>query len=147
MAVTSIWPIKGRLSQVIGYVMNPEKTTEEFLPDLVALHAIQGVVEYAADQVKTEQRSFVSGIGCTEKNAVEQFMRTKQFWNKMEDGRVCYHGYQSFPEGEVTAEQAHSIGVALAMLENMICAPMKSTPRKSWYLGRPPLRWTGEPFR
>ena len=79
MAVTSIWPIKGRLSQVIGYVMNPEKTTEEFLPDLVALHAIQGVVEYAADQVKTEQRSFVSGSGCTEKNAVEQFVRTKRF--------------------------------------------------------------------
>lgn len=114
MAVTSIWPIKGRLNQVIGYVMNPEKTTEEFLPDLVALHAIQGVVEYAADQVKTEQRSFVSGVGCTEKNAVEQFLSTKRFWNKVEDGRVCYHGYQSFPEGEVTAEQAHSIGVALA---------------------------------
>ena len=114
MAVTSIWPIKGRLSQVIDYVMNPEKTTEEFLPDLIALHAVNGVVEYAADEVKTEKRSYVSCLNCTERNAAQQFLSTKRFWRKVEDKRVCYHGYQSFPEGEVTAEQAHALGVALA---------------------------------
>ena len=28
MAVTSIWPIKGRVDRVINYARNPEKTTE-----------------------------------------------------------------------------------------------------------------------
>lgn len=28
MAVTSIWPIKGRVDKVINYARNPEKTTE-----------------------------------------------------------------------------------------------------------------------
>lgn len=114
MAVTAMWAIKGRLSQVIDYVMNPEKTTEEFLPDLIALHAVNGVVEYAADEVKTEKRSYVSCLNCTERNAAQQFLSTKRFWRKVEDKRVCYHGYQSFQEGEVTAEQAHALGVALA---------------------------------
>ena len=109
-----MWAIKGRLSQVIDYVMNPEKTTEEFLPDLIALHAVNGVVEYAADEVKTEKRSYVSCLNCTERNAAQQFLSTKRFWRKVEDKRVCYHGYQSFQEGEVTAEQAHALGVALA---------------------------------
>lgn len=113
MAVTSIWPIKGRFDQVITYVRNPEKTSEAFLPDMTALHAIRDVMEYTMDEVKTEKRSYVSGIGCTEETAAEKFMQTKRFWGK-EDGRVCYHGYQSFREGEVTAEQAHQIGVALA---------------------------------
>ena len=113
MAVTSIWPIKGRFDQVITYVRNPEKTSEAFLPDMTALHAIRDVMEYTMDEVKTEKRSYVSGIGCTEETAAQQFMQTKRFWGK-EDGRVCFHGYQSFREGEVTAEQAHKIGVALA---------------------------------
>ena len=28
MAVTSLWPIKGRVDRVINYARNPEKTTE-----------------------------------------------------------------------------------------------------------------------
>ena len=28
MAVTSIWPIKGRVDKVINYARNPEKTTD-----------------------------------------------------------------------------------------------------------------------
>ena len=31
MAVTSLWPIKGRVDKVIAYVQNPEKVTEEYL--------------------------------------------------------------------------------------------------------------------
>ena len=51
MAVTSIWPIKGRVDQVINYAQNPEKTMGS---GRVALHTIDGVLEYAADEVKTE---------------------------------------------------------------------------------------------
>lgn len=80
---------------------------------MTALHAIHDVMEYTMDEVKTEEWSYVRGIGCTEETAAQQFMQTKRFWGK-EDGRVCFHGYQSFWEGEVTAEQVHKIGVPLA---------------------------------
>lgn len=113
MAVTSIWPIKGRVDKVINYVRNPEKTIETGHEALASLHVIDDVVEYAADEVKTERRSYVSCLNCREDTAAEQFVETKQLWGKM-GGRVCYHGYQSFKAGEVNAETAHEIGVKLA---------------------------------
>lgn len=113
MAVTSIWPIKGRVDRVIDYARNPEKTTEASHGELASLHAIDGVVEYAADDIKTERRSYVSCLNCREDTATAQFMETKRLWGKLE-GRVCYHGYQSFQAGEVNAETAHEIGVKLA---------------------------------
>ena len=113
MAVTSIWPIHRRVDKVIDYVRNPEKTTEAGLPELAALHAVDNVVEYAADEMKTERRSYVSCLNCREDTAAAQFMETKRLWGKP-GGRVCYHGYQSFKADEVTAETAHEIGVRLA---------------------------------
>jgi hypothetical protein len=113
MAVTSIWPVKGRVDTVINYARNPEKTREASYEELSAFHAIGDVVEYAANDMKTEQRSYVTCLNCQEDSAVAQFMDTKQLWGK-QDGRVCYHGYQSFKADEVTAEQAHAIGVKLA---------------------------------
>lgn len=113
MAVTSIWPIKGRVDQVINYARNPEKTTEQGHGELAAMHSIDGVVEYVADDMKTEQRSYVSCLNCNETDAATQFLETKRLWGKT-DGRVCYHGYQSFGADEVTAETAHEIGVHLA---------------------------------
>jgi hypothetical protein len=113
MAVTSIWPIKGRVDKVINYARNPEKTTESGYNEQSALHAIDGVVEYAADEMKTESRAYVTCIRCTEETAVEQFIETKRFFQKT-DGRLCYHGYQSFKADEVNAQTAHTIGVALA---------------------------------
>lgn len=119
MAVTSMWPIKGRVDKVINYARNPEKTIESVHEDLAGLHTIDGVVEYAADDMKTERRMYVTGINCSEENAAQQFMETKRLWSKITGidktlGRVCYHGYQSFKEGEVDAETAHEIGVKLA---------------------------------
>ena len=113
MAVTSIWPIKGRVGKVIEYARNPEKTTEEGRRELSALHAVGNVIEYAADEIKTERRVYVTGINCDERHAAEQFTRTKEFWGKT-GGRMCYHGYQSFKADEVTAKTAHEIGVKLA---------------------------------
>lgn len=113
MAVTSIWPVKSRITSVIDYARNPEKTTERSHGDISALHTIDGVVEYAADDIKTETRAFVSTINCREDTAAEQFMETKRFWGKC-NGRLCYHGYQSFKADEVDAETAHAIGMKLA---------------------------------
>ena len=114
MAVTSIWPIKGKISKVINYAKNPEKTTETFDLDQSSLHVVDGVVEYAANDMKTEQRYYVTCIHCTEESAAQQFMETKKAWSYTRGeqtigGRVCFHGYQSFAAGEVTAETAHEI--------------------------------------
>ena len=114
MAVTSIWPINGHPRRVIDYARNPEKTTEQSSEELSALHTINGVVEYAADEMKTETRSYVTCLGCiSEETAAREFMEVKLLWDKM-GGRQCFHGYQSFRENEVDAETAHAIGVKLA---------------------------------
>lgn len=112
MAVTSIWPIKGRVDKVINYARNPEKTHDK--KSLLNLHEIEGIIEYAADEMKTETRAFVTCLNLSsEENAAKEFMEVKHRYRK-EDGRVCYHGYQSFKADEVNADTAHNIGVALA---------------------------------
>ena len=114
MAVTSIWPIKNRVAVVIDYARNPEKTVEKNPDGLASLHKVEGVIEYAADEMKTERRAFVTCLNCTsEEAAAHEFMDTKLKWGKT-DGRQCFHGYQSFRAGEVDAQTAHEIGVALA---------------------------------
>ena len=112
MAVTSIWPIKGRVDKVINYARNPEKTHDK--KSLLKLHEIEGVIEYAADEMKTETRALVTCLNLSsEENAAKEFMEVKHRDGK-EDGRACYHGYQSFKADEVDADTAHNIGVALA---------------------------------
>lgn len=110
-AVTSIWPIKGRVDRVIDYARNPEKTTEA---SRKKLHEIESILDYAADEMKTEQCQYVTGINVNSvETAAKEFMHTKWMEGKT-DGRVCFHGYQSFREGEVDAETTHKIGVTLA---------------------------------
>ena len=118
MAVTSIWAVTVRMDNAINYVMNPEKTVDkpELRPEAVAARkAVGDVINYAVNAEKTEQMMYVTGINCTPEKACEEFMETKRFWNKT-DGRLAYHGYQSFLEGDgdITAKQAHDIGVKLA---------------------------------
>ena len=113
MAVTSIWPIKGRVDKVINYACNPEKTHDKESVLNESMHQLSTVAEYVANDYKTERREYVTGINCTEANAVEQFMETKKHYGKT-DGRICYHGYQSFAKGETDAVTAHKIGVELA---------------------------------
>ena len=119
MAVTAMWPVKGRVETVINYARNPEKTTESSLEYQAELHTINDVVEYAANDLKTEKRMYVTCLNCTERDVAKQFMETKRLWSQISGvdktaGRSCYHGYQSFREEEVTAEIAHEIGVKLA---------------------------------
>ena len=66
MAVTAIWDIKGRVDKVINYVSNPEKTTEKGLDFAASLHAIDDVLEYVGNDMKTEKRMYVTGINCNE---------------------------------------------------------------------------------
>lgn len=118
MAVTSIWAVSFHLDMAISYVLNPDKTIDkpELSPEAIAARkAVGDVIDYASNGDKTEQMLYVTGINCTPESAAEEFMRTKEYWNKT-DGRLAYHGYQSFLEGsgEITAKQAHLIGVRLA---------------------------------
>ena len=113
MAVTSIWSIKSRVDSVIDYVSNPEKTIAQASDLNAALHTIDDVVEYAVDDLKTEERVYVSGNRCDPEFAARQFQKTKQHYKKT-GGILAFHGYQSFKPGEVDADTAHRIGVELA---------------------------------
>ena len=102
MAVTKIWPIKGRLRNVIDYTVNPEKTLN---PDYTfeELQALKDVIDYAMESDKTEKQFYVTGVNCTAGFAREQMVNTKRLFKK-EDGILAFHGYQSFKPGEVTVE-------------------------------------------
>ena len=113
MAVTSIWPISSRITAVIKYACNPAKTVERVREETAQLHRISNVVQYTANDMKTERREYVTGINCNETHAADNFMATKNHWKKT-GGRLCFHGYQSFAKGETTAATAHAIGVELA---------------------------------
>jgi len=115
MAVTSMWAIKSQLDIKIEYVKNPEKTVQKTELEADALSALKGVIDYAEDGLKTEERMYVTGINCRAENAYDDFMYTKKLYGKT-GGRLAYHGYQAFLEGdgEITAELAHEIGVKLA---------------------------------
>ena len=113
MAVTSIWNIRGRVSKVISYAVNPEKTVESDLQFRADFHSIDQVLEYTANELKTERKMYVSGINCNPVHAAKQFTKVKKRWHN-KGGSVAYHGYQAFKPGEVDAESAHQIGVKLA---------------------------------
>ena len=87
MAVTSIWPIKGRVDKVINYARNPEKTHDK--ERLSELHEIEGVVEYAADEMKTEKRAYVTCLNLhSEETAAQEFMETKRLMHNEEDPAI-----------------------------------------------------------
>ena len=106
MATTKIWAIKGNVRSLVKYVDNPKKATAE-LQDLSA------VFNYTTRDDKTEQKLYVSGINCLPEIAVQQMVMTKKQFGKT-DKILAYHAIQSFKPGEITPEQCHEIGLALA---------------------------------
>ena len=101
MAVTKIWPVRGRADKPLEYVANELKTANPKW-DKSSLGNLTDVMHYAADENKTEKQFFVSGINCSPEIARDQFVTVKKQFAK-EDGIVAYHGYQSFAEGEVSS--------------------------------------------
>lgn len=86
MATTKLWKFKSRVDILINYAINGEKT---------------------------EEKLYVSGINCMPDTAYEEIINVKKQFFKT-GGIQCFHGYQSFEEGEVTPAQAHEISVKLA---------------------------------
>lgn len=113
MATTGFWPVKGRLKEVIDYANNPDKTTaKEYLDE-----DLYAAIRYVENDDKTDQTLFVSGINCSKHNAYNEMIAVKRRFG--ERGKnIAYHGFQSFAPGEVTPEEAHSIG--------------KETARRMW---------------
>lgn len=109
MATTSIWSIKNNLKQSINYIINPEKTINEDYGK-TNYDYLEGKTDY---NFKNEKIHYVSYLNCEEYNPYSSMKDTKDYYNK-NDGILAYHGYQSFKEGEVTADIAHEIGVKFA---------------------------------
>ena len=106
MATTSLWHIKGRLSDLIDYVENPEKTVPKWTEDFFK------VFEYVRRPDKTTEQ-YVDTINCRKEIALQQMILTKRQYGK-NDNYIAWHGYQSFKIGEVTPDIAHEIGMKLA---------------------------------
>ena len=134
MAVTKIWNIKGWLGAVELYIENPEKTENpafhahsemtdsdtQNMRDLLELamederaDELKSVLDYAMDDEKTNQQFYVSGVNCAADTARMEMLAVKARFGK-EDGNVAYHAIQSFAPGELSADLAHRIGLALA---------------------------------
>lgn len=133
MATTKIWPVhnnaetgkttKATISLVVDYIENEDKTVTwvyrivtdnlENVYTTDEMSSLDDVIDYAAGEAKTAQKKYVSGVNVSVNHAREEMMTTKKFWHK-EDKIILWHGYQSFKPGEVTAEEAHKIGVEMA---------------------------------
>ncbi|MDD4474265.1 MAG: relaxase/mobilization nuclease domain-containing protein [Eubacteriales bacterium] len=107
MAVTKIWTVRSRLDHLVDYVVNTDKTENPQYGDL------HDVLKYAADDAKTEQKYFVTGLNCQPETAYAAMSNSLKLSDK-QLRVLAYHGYQAFAEGEVTASAAHEIGVKLA---------------------------------
>ncbi len=106
MATTSLWHIEGRLSDLIDYVENPDKTVPKGTEDFF------NVFDYVRREGKTKDE-YVTAINCLKQTALQQMILTKKQYGK-NDKYIAWHGYQSFKVGEVSPETAHEIGVKLA---------------------------------
>lgn len=111
MATTSIWSIKNNLKVSLDYIMNPEKTVNNDYGN-----SYYNDLELSSNKdydFKNELSHYVSGINCLAHRPYEDMIFTKKQYDK-NDGIIAFHAYQSFKEGEVTADIAHEIGVKLA---------------------------------
>ena len=96
MAILKIYAIRSRLDDRIKYALSPSKTA---CPGFFDLYGIPDTL--------------TSGINCLCIGAYERMVRTKEYFDKP-DKVLGYHFIQSFKPGEVTPEEAHTIGQKFA---------------------------------
>lgn len=102
MATTSLWAVRSGLKYLVDYVSNEEKTV-----------GIDKTLDYISNENKTMNKQYVTCINCSFLDPYASMVNTKkQFHDEKEI--LAFHGYQSFDAGEVDAQKAHDIGVALA---------------------------------
>lgn len=107
MAYTKILVVHNRLDKSVEYAQNKDKTT--LGPD-----PLETAISYALNREKTETTCFETAINCDREMVYADMMATKERWGKVNRKRKGYHIIQSFAPGEVTPEQAHTVGVEFA---------------------------------
>ena len=96
--------VKARLDERINYAATADKTK-----------ALADKIEYAIDDLKTEQAIFASVINCDEVDTAFAEMNMVKDRFRKNGGVIGYTFIQSFsPDDKLTPEQAHEIGVRLA---------------------------------
>lgn len=111
MATTSIWSIKNNLKQSINYIINPEKTiNEDYGKDTYNYLELSLNKDY---NFKNDKTHYVSCLNYSETDPYKDMKFTKERYFKT-DGILAFHAYQSFKEGEISADIAHEIGVKFA---------------------------------
>ena len=93
---------KDAAGEITAHAIPSEEESKEEMKQVLGILSEQG-----------EGVRFVTGVNCSPERAVDEMMITKNRWPDR-GNRLLYHGYQSFTPGEVTPEQAHSIGVRMA---------------------------------
>ena len=89
--------------------------TVTFIPNKAqSTSAMKGVLQYIAQEKKTENGSFVSGLNCSPQFCFQEFTATRKLHHKT-SSMYFYHYVQSFhPRDPVTPEQAHEIAKEFA---------------------------------
>lgn len=109
MAIVYIIPIHSHLDRTLSYVGNKMKTENKNYEE--ALLDLHNALDYTVDDLKTEQKFFVShseSLSSVE-TAFEEMMQTKKRKHKR-GGILGYHIIQSFAPGEGTPEMIHDLG-------------------------------------
>ena len=121
MAQTKIWTRKCPVTKSVNYVLNPQKTKDEEIhqeENRLLNNELKYVTEKQIIDDGVDDVYLTAAWNCTEKNASEKFMRTKELWGKGNDEEqglvLLYHMEQSFKPGEITPDLAYKIGCAFA---------------------------------
>lgn len=83
--------------------------------DVTNIGSLGGVISYCVQDKKTkyEDANLVSGINCTPKTAMKDFIETKKLFGK-EDGMQYYYAVQSFGDEMTDPYFAHQMALELA---------------------------------
>ena len=88
--------------------------------DRTLAESLKERMDYTEDELKTEQKRYISTYGCDIETADEEFLLShREYHANVRDIRkkeiIAYQIRQSFKPGEITPEKANEIGYELAM--------------------------------
>lgn len=88
--------------------------------DRTLAESLKERMDYTEDELKTEQKRYISTYGCDIETADEEFLLShREYHANVRDIRkkeiIAYQIRQSFKPGEITPERANEIGYELAM--------------------------------
>ena len=82
------------MKRVLNYCANPNKTTNIDFSEY-AYQGLDNVLEYTAQDLKTEKQLYVSCLNCEPETVSSEMISTKIRFQK-EDGILAYHDLSKF---------------------------------------------------